>query len=26
MVFDGPPDALTTDRLSAIYGGEEWMR
>jgi phosphonate transport system ATP-binding protein len=26
VVFDGTPDDLTTEQLSAIYGGEAWMR
>jgi phosphonate transport system ATP-binding protein len=26
IVFDGKPDDLSTDELSTIYGGEEWMR
>jgi len=26
VVFAGKPDDLTTEELSAIYGGEEWMR
>jgi phosphonate transport system ATP-binding protein len=26
LVFEGPPDGLTPERLSGIYGGEEWMR
>jgi phosphonate transport system ATP-binding protein len=26
LVFDGPPDGLTPEHLSGIYGGEEWMR
>jgi phosphonate transport system ATP-binding protein len=26
VVFDGKADDLTTDELSTIYGGEEWMR
>jgi len=26
IVFDGKPDDLATEELSAIYGGEEWMR
>ncbi len=25
IVFDGPPSALTTEVLAAIYGGEDWM-
>jgi phosphonate transport system ATP-binding protein len=24
VVFDGPPDALTTDALTTIYGAEDW--
>jgi phosphonate transport system ATP-binding protein len=24
IVFDGPPAALTTERLTEIYGTEEW--
>ncbi len=24
IVFDGPPDALTADELTAIYGAEDW--
>ena len=24
IVFDGPPDALTTETLTAIYGEEDW--
>ncbi len=24
IVFDGPPDALTTERLTEIYGEEDW--
>lgn len=26
IVFDGRPDGLSAETLSAIYGGEEWMR
>jgi phosphonate transport system ATP-binding protein len=26
IVFDGTPDDLSSDELSTIYGGEEWMR
>jgi phosphonate transport system ATP-binding protein len=26
VVFDGKADDLTTEELSGIYGGEEWMR
>jgi phosphonate transport system ATP-binding protein len=25
IVFDGTPDDLSSDELSTIYGGEEWM-
>ena len=24
IVFDGPPDALTADVLTEIYGAEDW--
>ncbi len=24
IVFDGPPDGLTTDVLTQIYGEEDW--
>jgi len=26
IVFDGTADRVTNDVLSAIYGGEAWMR
>lgn len=26
IVFDGPPDRLSTEVLATIYGGEAWMR
>jgi phosphonate transport system ATP-binding protein len=26
LVFDGPPPQLTDKHLSAIYGGEKWLR
>ncbi|OZA84494.1 MAG: phosphonate ABC transporter ATP-binding protein, partial [Azorhizobium sp. 39-67-5] len=26
IVFDGPPDALDTAALTAIYGEEDWSR
>ncbi|WP_328805635.1 phosphonate ABC transporter ATP-binding protein [Sabulicella rubraurantiaca] len=25
VVFDGPPDAISNDHLSEIYGGEDWL-
>ena len=26
VVFDGPPHALSDDRLKTIYGGEDWLQ
>ena len=26
IVFDGPPHALSDERLKTIYGGEDWLQ
>ena len=26
VVFDGEPDALTSEHLKLIYGGSEWLQ